>query len=238
MDKQMMKNMAAKCAKKPVLSKARAFLLVGVNWAATGMGDGGALVWESDTGKWTMRFLRMVNRSATAEEGVDIIGPEDLYDDDPDEDQFVEEETEEAADCAIMYDGPGFEVRFHAHVNRTGDGLRIKEDFVSMEQGGSRRELPVVYWNSGRYPIKTDGTKIPPNGHCISLPGEPARQARRKLKKEQDECLNALIKRYSDEQAQAVFQAVKEQIMEWEPDWTEEQVHKAAEMFLAQNGSV
>lgn len=116
MDKQMMKNMAAKYAKEPALSKARAFLLVGVNWAATGMGD----------------------------------------------------------------------------------GLRIKEDFVSMEQGDSRREL----------------------------------------KKEQDECLNALIKRYSDEQAQAVFQAVKEQIMEWEPDWTEEQVHKAAEMFLAQKGSV
>lgn len=237
MDKQMMKKIAARCAKEPGITEAQAFLLVGVNWAATGMGDGGALVWESDTGKWTMRFLRMVNRSATAEEGVDIIGLDDLYDD-PDDDQFAEEETEEAADCGITYSGSGFDVRFHAHVNRTGDGLRVKEDFVSMEQGNSRRELPVVYWNSGHYPVKADGAKIPPGGCRVSLPGDSARQARRELKQEQDECLNALIKQCSEEQAQAALQAVKEKIMEWEPDWSEAQAHKAAEMFLAQNGNV
>ena len=238
MDKQMMRKMAAKCAKEPALSNAKAFLLVGIDRNAIGMGDGGALLWESDTGKWTMRFLRMVSRSAADDEGVDIIGPDDLYDYDSDEDQFAEEETEEAADCGITYSGFGFDVRFHAHVNRTGDGLRVKEDLVSMEQGDSRRELPIVYWNSGRYPVKTDGTKVPPGGHRVSLPGDPARQARKELKREQDECLNAMIKRYSEEQTQPLLLAVKEKIMEWKPDWTEAQAHKAAKMFLAQDGNV
>ena len=238
MNKELMKKVVAKCVKEPAISKVKAFLLVEVNREAVGMGGSGALVCERDTGGWKVRFLRMVNRSAADEDGVDIIGLEDLYDDDPDEDQFAEEETEEAADCGITYSGSGFDVRFHAHVNRTGDGLRIKEDFVSMEQGNNRWELPVAYWNSGSQPIKVDGVKLLPGSCRVSPPDDPARQARKELKREQDECLTAMIKRYSEEQAQPLLRAVKEKIMEWKPDWTEEQAHKAAKMFLAQNGGV
>lgn len=238
MNKELMKKIVAKCVKEPAISKVKAFLLVEVNREAVGMGGSGALVWERDTGAWKVRLLRMVNRSAADEEGVDIIGLEDLYDDDPDEDQFAEEETEEAADFVITSPDSGTDVHFHAHVNRTGDGLRIKEDFASMEQGNNRRELPVVYWNSGSQPIKVDGVKLLPGSCRVSPPNGPARLARKKLKQEQDECLTAILKQHSAEQAQAVFQAVKEKVMEWEPDWTEEQVHKAAEMFLTQNGSI
>ena len=238
MNKELMKKIVAKCVKEPTISKAKAFLLVEVNREAVGMGGSGALVWKCDTGGWKARFLRMVNRSAADEEGLDIIGLEDFYDDDPAEDQLTEDETEEAADCGITYSGSGFDVCFHAHVNRTGDGLRVKEDFVSVEQGNNRRELPVVYWNSGSQPIKADGTKLLPGSCRVSLPGDPARLARKKLKQEQDECLIAMLKQHSAEQARAVFQEVKEKIMEWKPDWTEAQAHKAAEMFLAQNGSV
>lgn len=60
---------------------------------------------------------------------------------------------------------------------------------------------------------------------------------RRALKQEQDKCLTAWVKRYSEEQKQAELDAVTEQIMELKPDWTEEQARIAARMSLDQKQS-
>lgn len=230
MNEQVLEKMAAKCGCKPKIADAGAFLLVGVDRDAIGMGDGAALVRVGEDGKWKPSVLRM---DCTPEETVDVIPNDDLYDDEPDGNEFLEEQ-EKAADCQIEYFGQSASVCFHAHVNRTNDGLRIKEDFVSVAWGDSSREIPIVYWNTGHRPIKADGTRILPGGCHVVLPGDLTRVKRRALKQEQDECLAALIQRCSEEQAQATLEAVTAQIMEWKPDWTEEQARIAARMFLNQ----
>lgn len=237
MDKQRLKRMAVKCKRKAEIADAGAFLLVGIDREAIGMGDGSALAWAGEGGKWKMRFLDTIDRDTTAEEIVDIITDDDLYDDEPGEEDLLEEQ-EEAADCRVAYSQHGASVHFHAHVNRTNDGLRIREDFVSMDQGDGPREIPIVYWNTGRRPVKADGIQILPGDCRVSLPSDSARVKRRELKREQDECLAAQIERYSKEQVQAKMDAVTVKIMEWRPDWTEGQARKAAEMFLDQGQGV
>lgn len=232
MNKQMLKEMALKCKRKGEIASAGAFLLMGIDRDAVGMGDGAALTWVGENSKWKMCFLNMINREAAAGDGEDIIADDDLYDDE-DKGEF-EEEQEKAADFQIDYYGRGANVRFHAHENRTGDGLHIKEDFVSMAQGDGSREIPIVYWNTGRNPIKVDGVQILPGDCRTSLPGDSARVKRRELKRGQDECLAAFIKQCSEELLQAELDAVTEQIMELKPDWTEEQARIAARMFLDQ----
>lgn len=233
MDKQMLKEMALKCKKKGKIASAGAFLLVGVDRETVGMGDGGALVRAGRDSKWKMRVLNMFNCDGTDEDGIDVIADDDLYGDEPDEDELWEEQKE-AADCQLTYFGQGANVRFHAHENRTRDGLRIKEDLVSVDQGSGSREIPIVYWNTGRSPVKVDGAQILPGECRISLPGDSARVERRELKREQDEYLAAFVKRCSEEQVQAELDAVTEQIMELKPDWTEAQAHIAAKMYLNQ----
>lgn len=240
MDVQMSKKVAVKCKRMPEIAAAGAFLLVGVDREAIGMGDGGVLVLAGQDGKWKMRVLNMFNCDGTDEDDLDVIADDDLYGDEPDGDELWEEQKE-AADCQLTYFGQGANMRFHAHENRTGDGLRIKEDFVSVDQGDGEREIPIVYWNTGRSPVKVDGAQILPGGCRVSLPGDAARVKRRELKREQDEYLAAWIKRCSEEQvqtpkeqAQTELDAVTEQIMELKPDWTEEQARIAARMFLDQ----
>ena len=99
-----------------------AFLMVGIDGEAVGMGDGGALVQVGRDGKWKLRILTMYNYGGTDEDGIDVITDDDLYEDEPDEDEFQEEQRE-AADCQLTYFGQGAHIRFHAHENRTGDGL-------------------------------------------------------------------------------------------------------------------
>lgn len=232
MDEQMLKELVVKSKRRPEIAKAGAFLLVGIDREATGMGSGAALVWRGAEGKWKIRPLNVVNRDAT-EDTEDIIGDEDLYDDEPEEDEF-EEDGEEAADCQISCFAHGADIRFHAHVNRTEDGLRIKEDFVSMNQGGGPREIPVVYWNTGGDPVKADGKRILPNDCLVSLPTDPARVKRMEQHLESQRYLDAFVIKCSKEQAEAELQDVQEQIMELKPDWTEAQARKAAEAFLRQ----
>ncbi|MBD5083790.1 MAG: hypothetical protein HDT33_01655 [Clostridiales bacterium] len=232
MDVQMLKKMAAKCKRKPEIASAGAFLLVGVDRDAIGMGDGGALIRAGQDSKWKVCVLNMFNCDGT-DDDIDVIVDDDLYDDEPDEDELWEEQKE-AADCQLTYFGQGANVRFHAHENRTGDGLRIKEDFASVDRGDGEREIPIVYWNTGRSPVKVDGAQISPGECRISFPDDASRVRRRALKQEQDKCLTDWVKRYSEEQKQAELDAVTEQIMELKPDWTEEQAHIAARMFLNQ----
>lgn len=234
MNKQMLKEMALKCKRTGEIASAGAFLLVGIDREAVGMGDCSALTWAGENGKWKMCFLNMVNCEATAEEYVDIITADDLYDDEDNDDFEDFEEQGEAADCRVEYYGRGASVCFHAHANRTNDGLHIKEDFVSMDQGGGSREIPIVYWNTGRSPVKADGVQILPGAYRISLPNDSARVKRRELKREQDEYLEAFIKRCSEEQVRTELDAVTEQIMVLKPDWTEAQARVAAKMFLEQ----
>lgn len=229
----MLKKMAAKCKREPEIAEAGAFLLVGVNREAVGMGDGGALVRAGQDGKWKMCVLNMFNCGGTDGDDVDVIVDDDLYGDETEEDELWEEQKE-AADCQLTYFGQGANVRFHAHENRTSDGLHIKEDFASVAQGDGEREIPIVYWNTGRSSVKVDGAQILPGECRISLPGDSARVRRRALKQEQDKCLTDWIKRYSEEQRQAELDAVTEQIMELKPDWTEEQAGIAARMYLDQ----
>lgn len=233
MDVQMLKKMAAKCKRKLEIASAGAFLLVWVDREAIGMGDGGALVRAVQDSKWKMCVLNMFNCDGTDDDGIDVIADDDLYDDEPDEDELWEEQKE-AADCQLTYFGQGANVRFHAHENRTGDGLRIKEDFVSVDQGDGEREIPIVYWNTGRSPVKVDGMQILPGECRVSLPNDPSRVQRRALKQEQDEYLTAWVKRYSEEQKQAELDSVTEQILQLKPDWTEEQARVAARAYLDQ----
>jgi len=231
MNNQMLKEIAVKCMKDAAAASSGAFLLAGVNQDVTGMGDGATLVWRGADGKWKMRRLPMVNGDATMEDGVVIIGDEDLYEDEPDGNE-AEEEKAEAADCRVEYSCSGVSVRFFAHVNRTCDGLRILEDFVTMERQDGTREIPVIYWNTGKAPVKTDGHAVRPGSYFISLPNDKNRVARRALKREQDECLTALVKRISEKQLQERLQMVQDQIQEMEPEWTPAQCRKAAGMFL------
>lgn len=234
MNEQLLKELVVKCKRRAEIAKAGAFLLVGIDREAIGMGDGAALAWKGAEGKWKMRFLNVVNRDTTVGDTEDIITDDDLYGDEPDEDEFMEEDAEEAADCQIWYSAHGADVRFHAHVNRTNDGLRIKEDFVSQDRGDGPRELPIVYWNTGGDPVKADGKRIPPNDCLVSLPTDPARIKRMEQHLEGQRYLNAFVIKCSEEQAEAELQEVQEQIMELKPDWTEAQARKAAEMFLKQ----
>lgn len=233
MDVQMLKKMAAKCKRKPEIAEVGAFLMVGVDGETVGMGDGGALVQADRDGKWRLRVLTMYNCDGTDDDGIDVIADDDLYSDEPDEDEFWEEQKE-AADCQLTYFGRGANVRFHAHENRTGDGLRIKEDFVSVDQGDGEREIPIVYWNTGRSTVKVDGAHLLPGECRISLPNDPSRVQRRALKQEQDEYLTAWVKRYSEEQEQAELDSVTEQILQLKPDWAEEQARVVARAYLDQ----
>lgn len=69
--------------------------------------------------------------------------------------------------CFDIIEAP-YGLSFHA--NRTMDGILLDEDFFN---------FPLVCWNTGSLPIKSDGKKIPVGAYLILSPNDPKRKKRR-----------------------------------------------------------
>ena len=63
MDEQTLKGLVVKCKRRPEIAKAGAFLLVGIDREAIGMGSGAALAWKGAEGKWKMHFLELDSKA-------------------------------------------------------------------------------------------------------------------------------------------------------------------------------
>ncbi len=223
MDKKRLKDEIASLVRKRDIAAGPGFCVVALDRTITGMGAGSALVRKEGERRWKARILQGRNRDGDLPEEVEVIVGEE-----PDDEELLEEpQPREAADYCVSLRSPDANVEIFFHVNRTNDGITVKEDDASMELEDGAQEIPIVYWNVGGAPVKVDGHAIGMGMHHVAYPADPARVER---KRTYDKAMQYWKERY-----EAKTREIQRHIMRMEPKCSEGLAYRLALMFRAQH---